>query len=207
MKVCSKCNLELDDSLFWEKDSACKKCRNKRRYELRRKSRIEKGLKVKFPTSVAKSLLKQSKKYCPGCTEILDLSQFSTMKVRSGIASHCRKCSKKLSKAINGTEEAKQKRHQKYENNKERCKNNKLRRKFGITYEQYKRLLLKQNNGCAICGRTPEENGKCLAVDHCHKTNEIRSLLCSSCNLCIGFIEKNNIPINKIINYLKNGKE
>src|SRR3546814_13941249 len=57
-----------------------------------------------------------------------------------------------------------------------------LRRKYGITIEQYDELLKKQGGGCGLCGKTPEEEGKSLAVDHNHVTNEIRGVLCSYCN-------------------------
>lgn len=65
-----------------------------------------------------------------------------------------------------------------------------LRRSFGITLEDYKRMLLEQNGVCAICLR-PETSvrwGKLqpLAVDHCHTTGKVRALLCNNCNVGIG---------------------
>lgn len=43
-------------------------------------------------------------------------------------------------------------------------------------------------------------------VDHDHETMKNRELLCSGCNLTIGFIEKNNLDINKIKNYINKHK-
>lgn len=57
-----------------------------------------------------------------------------------------------------------------------------LKRKFGITEEQYNELLERQGGGCAICGKTGEQEGKSLAVDHNHVTGEIRGVLCYRCN-------------------------
>lgn len=57
-----------------------------------------------------------------------------------------------------------------------------LVRKYGITLFQYERLLKGQGGGCAICDKTPEEEGKSLAVDHDHVSMEIRGVLCSFCN-------------------------
>ena len=54
-----------------------------------------------------------------------------------------------------------------------------LRTKFGITVEQYDQLLADQGGGCFICGKTPEQEGKNLAVDHDHVTGEIRGILCA----------------------------
>lgn len=54
-----------------------------------------------------------------------------------------------------------------------------LRRVYGISLAQYEELLKKQGGGCAICGKTPEEEGRSLSVDHDHKNSFIRGLLCS----------------------------
>lgn len=60
-----------------------------------------------------------------------------------------------------------------------------LKRKFGMTLADYESLL-SVVPGCAICGKTPAENRKRLAVDHCHKTGRVRGLLCNNCNSGIG---------------------
>lgn len=65
-----------------------------------------------------------------------------------------------------------------------------LRWKYGLTLEQYERMLEAQKGGCAICTRSPEENGSPLSVDHCHKTKRVRGLLCKTCNRDVGRIEK-----------------
>lgn len=54
-----------------------------------------------------------------------------------------------------------------------------LKSRYGITEEQYHEILKGQEGGCAICGKTPEEEGRNLALDHNHKTGEIRGVLCS----------------------------
>lgn len=60
-----------------------------------------------------------------------------------------------------------------------------LRRTYGITLQQYQELLEKQGGGCAICGKTPEQEGKNLAVDHVHQKGgggPVRGILCGYCN-------------------------
>ncbi len=57
-----------------------------------------------------------------------------------------------------------------------------LRRRYGITPTQYNELLEKQDGRCAVCRKPAEEFNKRLAVDHNHKTGEIRGLLCTYCN-------------------------
>ena len=57
-----------------------------------------------------------------------------------------------------------------------------LRRTYGLGLEDYLRLLSSQGGGCAICGKTPEQERRNLAVDHDHTTGRIRGLLCALCN-------------------------
>lgn len=49
-------------------------------------------------------------------------------------------------------------------------------------------MLEEQGGVCAICrGR---EGRKYLAVDHSHVTGCVRGLLCTRCNVAVGFCEK-----------------
>jgi hypothetical protein len=50
---------------------------------------------------------------------------------------------------------------------------------YGISTDDYERILAEQGGGCAICWRKPRYN---LDVDHCHKTGVVRGLLCKLCN-------------------------
>lgn len=56
-----------------------------------------------------------------------------------------------------------------------------IKRKFGITLEEYDAILKLQGGGCAVCGR-PQSEKKSLCVDHDHKTGNVRGLLCFHCN-------------------------
>lgn len=55
-----------------------------------------------------------------------------------------------------------------------------LKRRYGITLEQYNALLEQQGGACAICQRVPKAGR--LHVDHDHKTKVVRGLLCYRCN-------------------------
>ena len=76
-----------------------------------------------------------------------------------------------------------------------------LKRNYGLTQEDYKKLLEQQKGVCAICGCKP--NGKALAVDHNHTTGKIRGLLCHDCNVGIGFLKEDISILQKSIEYLK----
>lgn len=51
---------------------------------------------------------------------------------------------------------------------------------YGITSEDYAAVLEHQGGVCAMCLQRPVS--KRLAVDHDHRTGEVRGLLCSRCN-------------------------
>lgn len=51
---------------------------------------------------------------------------------------------------------------------------------FGLEPEEYERLLEFQGGLCALCLQRPVS--KRLAVDHDHRTGDVRGLLCSRCN-------------------------
>ncbi len=54
-----------------------------------------------------------------------------------------------------------------------------------MMFEEYIELKKKQNDLCAIC-RKKCSSGRNLAIDHCHKRNIVRGLLCGNCNLGLG---------------------
>jgi hypothetical protein len=60
-----------------------------------------------------------------------------------------------------------------------------LKRKFGITQDDYEVMLAVQGGGCAICGKAPSE-ARALHVDHDHRSGVVRGLLCFDCNAGIG---------------------
>jgi hypothetical protein len=84
---------------------------------------------------------------------------------------------------------------------KDKAKDYHLKRTYGITLKQYKKMLKDQNNSCKICKRHESEFSNSLAVDHDHKTNEIRGLLCFVCNkLIVG--RHNKDSVKKLVEYI-----
>jgi hypothetical protein len=60
-----------------------------------------------------------------------------------------------------------------------------LKRKYGLSLEQYEAILAQQGGGCGICGRPPSGRIS-LHVDHDHRSGRIRGLLCFVCNSSLG---------------------
>jgi hypothetical protein len=81
-------------------------------------------------------------------------------------------------------------------------KNHYYKRNFGISVSDFERMVREQDSRCAICDKQ-EKDGRNLAVDHCHKTNKVRALLCGQCNMLLGRIENNPKLIKKMMIYLK----
>jgi hypothetical protein len=79
-----------------------------------------------------------------------------------------------------------------------------LRNKFGMTVEQYNEILDKQEGKCAICGSTPDNLGKRLAVDHDHVSGKKRGLLCTTCNVVLGLFKDNVARFVSAVEYLQN---
>jgi hypothetical protein len=77
-----------------------------------------------------------------------------------------------------------------------------LKRKYGISVEEYNLLLEAQNFKCKICGISEKEYGKSFSVDHDHLTDRIRGLLCVRCNSGLGMFCDSIDLLGKAINYL-----
>ena len=77
-----------------------------------------------------------------------------------------------------------------------------IRRRFGVTTEQYDEMLARQNGGCAICGKT-NPNGHRLAIDHNHRSGKVRGLLCRNCNSAIGQLLDSPELIRKAADYVE----
>lgn len=84
--------------------------------------------------------------------------------------------------------------------NPDRIRNSTIK-KYNITIETYNEIFSLQNGVCAICGS--DNNGNSLFVDHCHKTNKTRGLLCRKCNSGIGMLKDDIHLLENAVAYLR----
>lgn len=80
-----------------------------------------------------------------------------------------------------------------------------VRRRYGLTMEQYKEILATQKV-CNLCGREPDgkgRNGRQLCVDHDHETGAFRALLCRSCNSMLGLSGDSPGILRKAAEYIE----
>ena len=135
-------------------------------------------------------------KTCCYCKIEKPLSEFPVRSSRkSGYQPYCKECHNKQ-KSLN--------------RNPEMQRNWDIKKAYGITSEDYDKILESQNGCCAVCGKHADElkhkRKKFLCIDHCHDTGNVRGLLCDSCNRGLGLLGDN--PDNMLAAYdylIKNG--
>lgn len=79
-----------------------------------------------------------------------------------------------------------------------------LKKKYGLTLEDWSSMLIAQNSCCAIC-KTHIDNctHQQLAVDHCHATGKVRALLCDLCNTALGKFKDNPELLREAADYVE----
>jgi hypothetical protein len=95
-------------------------------------------------------------------------------------------------------------------------KRNKANR-FKITVSDLQQMFIDQENKCAICNEkeiriftdrsTKQKKVASLCLDHCHKTGELRQLLCHDCNTMLGKAKDDIQILQSAIDYLKKHKD
>lgn len=85
-----------------------------------------------------------------------------------------------------------------------------LKKKYGITNEEFDLLWITFKGRCAICNNILEmpssgkgQNLKSVCVDHDHKTGNIRGLLCSGCNKGLGLFKDDPLILVKAKEYVE----
>jgi hypothetical protein len=121
-------------------------------------------------------------KRCPKCGETKPLDSFAYHKnytTKDKRQSYCKPCQYVISEK------------------------SRIMRTYGITVDEYQKMVEAQQHRCAICGQ--EENDaikKRLSIDHSHNDKQIRGLLCSKCNLGIGNFDDDVNRLRSAIAYL-----
>lgn len=82
-----------------------------------------------------------------------------------------------------------------------RRKNYILKSRYGITENQREEMFISQGSVCAICETdVPSKRG--WHTDHCHTTGVVRGILCSHCNVMLGYARDNPRTLIKAAEYL-----
>lgn len=136
-------------------------------------------------------------KTCRQCLAVKPRSEFSKNRRRGdGVSSYCCACHQAKSRAWvrNNPEAARRSWRRTY-----------LRKTYGITVADYEQRLALQGGVCAICAGPPPVGRVFYCIDHDHRTGKIRGLLCSNCNVLIGYAQDDVERLGSAIDYLRKG--
>lgn len=135
-------------------------------------------------------------KFCSKCGMFKpsDLTHFRRASAKKGgLYSYCRDCHNKTNRAY-------------FAANRGAQVGRKLMERYGITLDEYERMLEEQGGHCAICEKTEGARGRRLHVDHCHTTGRVRGLLCSTCNRGIGMLRDDVELMRRALAYMEGSR-
>lgn len=121
---------------------------------------------------------------------------YRSSEATNGKASWCKDCTKECGKKWN-------------KENKKRKYFTEVKRRYGLSQEEYNNLYNFQRGCCQICKKHQQDLKRTLHIDHNHRTGKVRGLLCEDCNIAIGLFEDNCFNIISAIDYLRsaNGRK
>ena len=204
-KKCSKCGEEKDINLFYNDQKSkdghthwCKQCMNQ---VGQKRAEIKRSLKPNWSTL-------PGMKVCRKCLKTKPASDFNRHDyTKDKLRNECKDCQKNHAHdhyaKIAPTEKVK--RRISYHANKRAYHHWSLKKKFQMSVDEYERMFKDQGGKCAICGSEkpyPNLRIKNFAVDHDHKTEKIRGLLCHNCNVGLGNFRDDPSLLQSAIDYL-----
>jgi hypothetical protein len=142
-------------------------------------------------------------KKCPKCGVDKPTEEFYTQAGK--IKSYCKRCDNELSRKwrTNNPDKAAAGQKKWKLANPEKVRESWYKFSYGLTLADFDTVLASQGGVCAICGTdTPGGNGG-FQVDHNHVTGSNRGLLCSHCNLMLGYAKDNPTTLANAISYLE----
>lgn len=84
-----------------------------------------------------------------------------------------------------------------------------LKKRYGLSLEDYNRMAEAQRWLCAICELDPRTmaawppHHRVLHVDHDHSTGIVRQLLCNHCNRAVGFLRDDPLLAENVASYIR----
>jgi len=207
-KICSKCGIEKGFSEFHKDKSVknnlcswCKACKlesSKKYYFENKNKRLD--AQKKYREKNRDLIIEKQKKYQqrPEIKKRMNLYEkdYRNKSTNKERAYEYRKKNKDKMKEYC-------KKYRQNPKNREREINQKLLDKYNITLEEKNAMIDNQDGKCLICGDILDKGSR-TCVDHCHKTKNIRGILCSRCNSLLGFSEDNVEILKNAIKYLEN---
>jgi hypothetical protein len=144
-------------------------------------------------------------KACSSCGQVKQASEFYRRQASNdGLQKQCKPCSNERVARKRASNREYMRSYMRSDAGRAACRRHLLKKKYGLTTEQFNKLLTSQEHSCACCGRK-EAGGRSNQwnVDHCHVTGEVRGLLCNSCNVGLGCLGDDLQGIRNALSYLE----
>lgn len=126
-------------------------------------------------------------KLCGSCKTTKPVDQMRVDRGKPGAV--CLDCNREKSRAwrLANPERHKAKLREIYYRDPSKARRSALKKKYGLSWDQYQSMISSQSGACGICGKPPSDG--ILRVDHNHETGVVRGLLCDTCNRAIGLLK------------------
>jgi RNase P subunit RPR2 len=147
-------------------------------------------------------------KMCRDCKVLKPRNEFSPRKVNGdGLDSYCRKCgntrrAESRRKNLERHHEVQRAWRRRNVDKRQLYDLRQIAARYGIDEHQYFAMIESQSGACTICGTKQEGDGKRLSIDHDHRLGRVRGLLCSNCNLGIGYFYDNPTLLRRAAEYV-----
>lgn len=142
----------------------------------------------------------KDRKYCPKCDKFWSRDNFYKNKAAAdGLTGYCKECDKKKNK---------ERKDAKSEYYSDMNKMYKRLRIYGLTKDQFEKIMKDQEWKCLICKENLTET---FNIDHDHSCCEgryscgkcVRGILCGHCNRGLGFFKDNVEFLKDAVEYLE----
>lgn len=144
------------------------------------------------------TLKEKTCRVCQKTKPIHDFYKVSSNK--SGYENRCKPCNISAQKLWAQNNKEKRNAIEKRYRSKPEVMRRKVLKQYNLNEELFQELLVLQEKKCKICSL---EFTSMAHVDHCHKTNVVRGLLCGSCNRGLGMYKDNPELLRKAAEYLE----
>jgi hypothetical protein len=150
-------------------------------------------------------------KQCKKCGVVYPKAEgfFNThSSTKDGFRHECKKCQREWSREYwKKNSQILNKRLRDWKNSNPERKHDYNLARFKLNHAEFESML-KEQGGCKICGTMERgRSGRNFSVDHCHKTNQVRGILCPTCNTGMGHFKDDPALLQKAANYLLNFNE
>jgi hypothetical protein len=135
-------------------------------------------------------------KTCRACGIAKPRTEFRSLckpKKPRAVKSHCRACEPALAKKWRDANRDK---------HLASLRKSQLKMHYGMTPDDFDRMLASQGGKCAICGCTDPGGVGRFHVDHNHETRAVRGLLCHLCNVGLGHFRDSAEVLARASSYL-----